>query len=177
MSFLIPGSSPRPPSVVWAAQMDTNRRLSRYHMLHRSRHGRHRENSVFLPGPTRWFKTWIGAWTKRMKHHGTHCHIQRYVCPKNTHHTSYPTHFFLTNHMPYARKLFSRVDTLLLLAIETWSGTSPALRHSSYTHKEQTIRIYRIHIFLDVYTFTLYPLCKYLSVCIHTLNFANILQI
>ena len=32
MSFLIPGSSPRPPSVVWAAQMATKRRLRRYHM-------------------------------------------------------------------------------------------------------------------------------------------------
>lgn len=32
MSFLIPGSSPRPPSVVWAAQIATKRRLRRYHM-------------------------------------------------------------------------------------------------------------------------------------------------
>lgn len=99
------------------------------------------------------------------------------MCALKTHIIHLIQHIFLTNHMPYARKLFSRVDTLLLLAIETWSGTSPALRHSSYTHKEQSIRIYGIRIFLDVYTFTLYPLYKYLSVCIHTLNFANILQI
>ena len=90
---------------------------------------------------------------------------KRYVCPKNTHHTSYPTHFVLTNHMPYARKLFSRVDTIASTRYWNLKWYKPCIAalfiysqranytYIPYSHFLRCIYLYIISIYVNIYLY------------------------